>query len=112
MCDVKKLERVKQLIGDSTHFVSVTFEKKDGSPRTITFNKKVEAGKKGWDNISESARKGIQTRSSKHPNLIPVFDSQLRAQGTDASKCWRFVNTDTVSKVVSDGVESTFRKTK
>lgn len=110
MCNEKKLARVKQLIGDSTQFVSVTFIKKDKTERTITFNKKVEAGKKGWDNISESAQKAISTRSSRHPNLISVFDSNLRAKGTEPKDCWRFINTDTVIKVVADGVESKFTR--
>lgn len=110
MCNEKKLARVKQLIGESTQFVSVTFIKKDKTERTITFNKRVEKGKKGWDNISEAAQKAITTRSERHPNLISVFDSNLRAQGEDPSKCWRFINTDTVLKVVADGVESKFTR--
>lgn len=109
MCNVKKLNRVKQLIGDSTQFVSVTFVKKDGSLRTITFNKKVTAGIVG-EAAAEQYQKAAQTRKEKHPNLISVFDSQLAAKGTDKSKCWRSINTDTVVKVVADGVESNFVK--
>lgn len=107
MCNIKKLERVKQLIGDSTRFVSVTFKKVDGSMRTITFNKKVAAGIVGAE-AAEQYQKAVLTRKMKHPNLIPVFDSQLASQGVESKKCWRSINTDTVVKVVADGVESTF----
>lgn len=107
MCNQKKLERVRKLIGDSTQFVSVTFEKKDGTMRTITFNKKVTAGIVG-DAAAEQYQKATKTRNEKHPNLISVFDSQLAAKGTEAKKCWRSINSDTVTKIVADGVESNF----
>ncbi|QDP60374.1 MAG: hypothetical protein GOVbin1096_2 [Prokaryotic dsDNA virus sp.] len=109
MCDQKKLARVKQLIGDSTQFVSVTFIKANGQPRTVTFNKKVTAGIVG-EAAAEQYQKAVQTRKEKHPNLIPVFDSQLAAQGTPTKDCWRSINTDTTIKVVADGVESKFKR--
>lgn len=109
MCNVKKMNRVIDLIGNSTHFVSVTFAKKDKTVRTITFNKKTKKGVKGLDSISESAKKALETSKQRHPNLIRVFDSQLAAKGTPPNACWRMINTDTVTKIVADGIEHIFR---
>ena len=109
MCNVAKMNKVIKLIGDSTQFVSVTFVKKDNSERTITFNKKTKKGVKGEDAICEAAKKALETSKQRHPNLIRVFDSQLAAKGTPPEACWRMINTDTVTKIVTDGVEHIFR---
>jgi len=108
MCNVKKMNRVLEIIGNSTQFVSVTFIKKDKSLRTITFNKRVAAGIVG-EQAAEQYQKAVTTRKEKHPNLVSVFDSQLASQGTPAKDCWRSINTDTVMKIVVDGVEHIFR---
>lgn len=107
--DAKKLEKVKQLIGDSTRFVSVTFIKANGKERTITFNKRVAAGLVG-DDAAEQYKKAVATRKQRHPNLLPVFDSQLASGGTPAKDCWRYVNSDTVLKIDADGVISKFKR--
>jgi len=107
MINEKKLAKVLQLIGNSTQFVSVTFNKVDGSERTITFNKKVAAGIVGAD-AAEQYQKAVSTRKAKHLNLISVFDSGLASKGTPAKACWRSVNSETVTKIVADGVESRF----
>lgn len=109
MCDQKKLAKVKQLIGDATQFVSVTFIKANGKPRTIVFNKRATAGIVG-DAAAAQYQQAVSTRKEKHPNLIPVFDSQLAAKGTPTKDCWRSINTDTVISVDADGVVSKFKR--
>lgn len=109
MYNKAKRDKVVKLIGDSTQFVSVTFVKKDKTERTVTFNKKTKKGIKGMESISESAKKALETTKQRHPNLIRVFDSQLAAKGASPETCWRMLNTDTVTKIVSDGVEHIFR---
>lgn len=108
--DEKKLAKVKQLIGDSTHFVSVTFIKKDGEPRTITFNKRARKGIKDPDSVSEAARKALETHNTRYPNHIRVLDSQLVAQGNPVEKSWRMINSDTVIQIDADGVVSKFKR--
>lgn len=109
MCNVNKLEKVRQLIGDSTQFVSVTFIKKDKTERTITFNKRARKGIKDPESVSIAARKALETHGARYPNHIRVLDSQLVAQGNPVESSWRMVNSDTVTKIVSDGVEHIFR---
>jgi hypothetical protein len=102
MCDQVKLEAIKKLIGNSSRFVSISFIKADGTPRTIVFNKKVIAGIMGGD-AADQYQRAVATRKELHPNLISVFDSQLASKGAPAHSCWRSANSDTTYKVVVDG---------
>lgn len=107
MCDQTKLQKIKDLIGNSSRFVSISFVKVDGTPRTIVFNKKVAAGIVGVE-AAEQYQKAVSTRKERHPNLISVFDSQLASKGTNPKACWRSANSDTTYKVVVDGVAHKF----
>ena len=69
---------------------SVTFIKKDGSVRMINSVKGTSKGVYG---------EGLRY-DAKGRGLIPVYDLQLKSQGTDDNKCWRMVNTETVTKIV------------
>jgi hypothetical protein len=102
MCDQIKLEAIKNLIGNSSRFVSISFVKADGTPRTIVFNKRVTAGIVGGDTADQYQR-AVATRKERHPNLISIFDSQLASKGTPPKACWRSANSDTTYKVVVDG---------
>lgn len=91
-----KYSKIRQLL-DSKHgrIVSVSFVKKDGTPRTMLVQP--AAGKyrvKGKD-ASESAQKAAQTRAERYPNLLNVWDVDRKA--------FRSINMDTVTKIVADG---------
>ena len=76
---------------------SVTFVKKDGSVRMINSVKGTSKGVSG---------EGLKY-DAKGRGLIPVFDLQLKGQGVDDNKCWRMVNTETVTKIVVNKEEIT-----
>lgn len=93
---MNKVEVVKQKIKSSgSKLVSLKFEKKDGSIRTICFNPKTAKGLKG-EEASDSAKRAIATRKKNNPNMISVCDQSLLAKGMDASKCWRTVDLEKV----------------
>lgn len=98
---------IKALIASAkSQFVSVTFVKKDGTPRTIVFNKNVRKGILG-DKATESGKRAVQTRRSNHPDLLSVCDSNLAAKGLPIEQCWRSVDLTKVKRVKVDGKEIT-----
>ena len=68
---------------------SVSFVKKDGSIRLM--------------NSIVGTRKGVTGEGlkfdAKERGLMPVYDVQLRLQGTEEHKCWRMVNLNTIFEV-------------
>ncbi len=102
---MNKTEWVKSKIEESkSHLMSVSFVKKNGELRTITFNPKTTKGMKG-DKASDQAKQAVQTRKQNNPNLISVCDQSLLAKGDLAAKCYRSINCDTVTKVKVNGKE-------
>ncbi|MGR3662331.1 MAG: hypothetical protein ACU0CA_14295 [Paracoccaceae bacterium] len=76
-------------------FCTVTFTKIDGTERTMRIQPaKLKFHVKG-SAASDSARKAVRTRTRRHPNLFPVWDTDKAAP--------RSVNLATVSRIVVDG---------
>ncbi len=105
---MNKTEWVKSKIEESgSKLMSVTFTKKDGTQRTMTFNPLTVKGIKG-DKASEQAKQAVATRKANNPNLISVCDQALLSKGDLPAKCWRSVNCDTVTIVKIGGKEYTY----
>jgi len=92
-----------------SRIVSINFTKKNGELRHIMVNARMMQGLKGED-ASESAQKATETRKAAHPELIPVMDFELYKAGTEASKCWRYVNSKNVIDMTADGVHYEFSR--
>lgn len=98
-----KEDLVKDILDKAgSHIVSIKFTKKDGSERDIKVNARMMQGLKGED-ASESAKKAVETRKQRNPNLIPVIDFDLYKETKDASQCWRYVNASNVIEMSADG---------
>ncbi|WP_299960783.1 hypothetical protein [uncultured Roseobacter sp.] len=85
----------KMIAAARGRFVSVTFTKKDGSERQMRIQPATLKHHLRGDTASESARKAAQTRAERHPNLMPVWDTEARAP--------RSVNLATISRIAVDG---------
>lgn len=105
MTNVKHMKAL--LATAKSQFVSVVFEKADGSMRPITFNPKTAKGIKG-EAASESSKKAVATRKANNPHLISVYDTKLASEGTAPDKCWRSVNLLKVRKMSIDGEKYEF----
>lgn len=98
-----KTAQIKSLIAASgSKLMSITFIKKDGSERVMTFNPKMVRAVKG-NKASESAQKAVASRKVNNPNLINVMDQVAFNSGKPEVACWRSINTDTVTQVKSGG---------
>lgn len=83
-------------------FVSVTFIKKDGTPRTMRVQPANLRQHVKGDAASKAARAATKTRVRRHPHLLPVWDSEAQAP--------RSVNLATVSRIAADGQVHTFNQ--
>ncbi|WP_120632195.1 hypothetical protein [Ruegeria sp. EL01] len=81
-------------------FVSVTFTKQDGTQRTMRVQPATLRQHVKGDAASNAARKAIETRTRRHPHLLPVWDTEAQAP--------RSVNLATVSRIAADGNVHTF----
>jgi hypothetical protein len=87
---MNRIERIKSLIDDAgSGFVSVTFIKKDGSERQMTFNLK---------DVNEI--KGTGDTSKVDPNIFRVRDN--------AKQAWRSFDARRVKTIKSKGVITKF----
>lgn len=87
---MNRIERIKSLINDAgSGFVSVTFVKKDGSERQMTFNPK---------DVNDI--KGTGDTSNVDPNIFRVRDNTKQA--------WRSFDARRVIKIKSRGVITEF----
>jgi len=94
----KRNQIINFLESKGAKIVSVVFEKKDGSDRTMLVNRRYAKGL--VDSYkSESTKQAVETRKTNNPNLISVMDMQLRRKGAPDKACWRSINLDTVKRV-------------
>ena len=103
MKTIKDIQQIRDLIQQSgSRIMRVTFIKKDGSERVMSFNPKfvkglVESYK------SESTEQAVKTRKANNPNLLSVMDITLKRKGEKDYKCWRSINLETVKSVKAGG---------
>ena len=90
------LEEKRALIASAEgRFASVVFTKKDGTRRMMRIQPaKLKYHVKG-DAACEAAQKAVQTRAARHPNLMPVWDTEAAAP--------RSVNLETISRIAVNG---------
>lgn len=90
------MEAKRDLIASAKgQFCTVTFIKKDGSERQVRVQPaKLKFLTKG-DLASESAQRAAETRAQRHPNLLPVWDTDKAAP--------HLVNLATVSRIAVAG---------
>ena len=91
-----ELEEKRQLIASAQgRFATVVFTKKDGTRRVMRVQPaKLKYHVKG-DAACEAAQKAVKTRAARHPNLMPVWDTEAAAP--------RSVNLETVSRIAVNG---------
>lgn len=99
--DADALERKRALIASAAgRFATVTFTKKDGTRRLMRVQPaKLKYHVKGAA-ASEAAQRAAQTRAERHPNLMPVWDTEAYAP--------RSVNLETVSRIAVNGAVHEF----
>ena len=103
MKTIQDIQQIKDLISkNGSRIMRVTFIKKDGSERVMSFNPKfvkglVESYK------SESTKQAVETRKKNNPNLINIMDIALKRKGEPDYKCWRSINLETVKSVKAGG---------
>lgn len=90
----KRSEIRKILKAANSHYVSVSFFKKDGSARVMTCNPKEIIGHIK-EEISESAKKAVETRKLNHPHLLNVWDVHANSA--------KSINLDTVYEIKAGG---------
>lgn len=84
---IKRKQVIEQINNlKSGTIYSVRFIKKDGSERLINSIKGTSKGTTG---------QGLKFDPSTK-QLLPVYDLQLRRQGTPENKSWRMINLDTI----------------
>jgi hypothetical protein len=83
-------EKIRNLKNGTIY--SVTFIKKDGTIRVMNSIKGTQKGVSGEGLKYDANSKG----------LIPVYDLQKARQGEPENKCWRIVNTNTITSVSID----------
>ncbi len=102
----EKTQNVKTIINQArSTIVSVTFKKKDGSLRGISFNGGYRAGIKG-DSASESAKKAVATRKENNPNIINVIDFSIDRKNKingENENPWRSFDCESVVAIKSGG---------
>jgi hypothetical protein len=87
----------------NSQFVTVDFVKKDGTPRTVTFNPAAIKSKLKGAEASESAQRAAVTRKENHPDLINVIDvHKTKKEGKPAFVCFSWKN---VTRLKHKGVE-------
>ncbi|WP_288938820.1 hypothetical protein [uncultured Roseovarius sp.] len=91
-----ELEEKRALIASAEgRFATVVFTKKDGTRRVMRVQPaKLKYHVKG-DAACEAAQKAVKTRAARHPNLMPVWDTEAAAP--------RSVNLETVSRIAVNG---------
>lgn len=108
MNNTAKTEQIKNLIREArSSIVSVRFLKKDGTPRTMTFNARHREGIKGLE-ASESAQQAVATRAKNNPSLVNVIDLAVKRKTRKAEASWRSFDCERVVSVKSGGSEVTF----
>lgn len=113
--DYAEMERLRAVVADEAamkekreliaraggRFCAVTFRKADGSIRVMRIHPaKLKLHIKGAA-ASEAGRRAAETRTARHPHLMPVWDTEKRAP--------RSVNLATVSRIAVDGRIHEFR---
>lgn len=98
--NLKRYAQVRALLATAgARFITIDFTKKDGTPRSLTYNAKAAASRTVGDAASESAKQAVETRASNNPNLINVWDH--------AKQGFRSINMDTITRIKIDGTEYT-----
>lgn len=90
----KRIEIRQILKSANSQYVSVSFLKKDGSPRVMTCNMKEIIGHIK-EEISESAQRAVETRKANNPHLLNVWDVHANSA--------RSINLNTVYEVKAGG---------
>ena len=105
---MNKATKIKSIIREAkSTIVSVTFTKKDGTLRTMSFNARHKEGIKGLD-ASEQAQKAVETRKANNPNLIIVIDLAAKRKTKKPEASWRSFNCESVVSVKAGGVRHEF----
>jgi len=81
-------------------FASVVFTKKNGSRRVMRVQPAALKYHVVGDAASDAAKKAVETRAARHPNLLPVWDTDRAAV--------RSVNLATVSRIAVNGAVHEF----
>ena len=81
-------------------FATVTFIKKDGSERVMRVQPAALKYHVVGEAASEAAKKAIETRAQRHPNLLPVWDAEKAAT--------RSVNLATITRIAVNGAVHEF----
>jgi hypothetical protein len=121
---LKNPENVREFLrAQAGRFVTVEFIKKDGTIRKMNMQPATIAKRLvPADEVSESAKRGAETRRVLHPNLIPVWDvknawkmkHEEKKTGAEydmatmRTACARSVNTDSIRAIVAQGVRMEF----
>lgn len=100
--DVDKIKIVKNFMQSTDLPVTIVFTKADQSERTLVHVRTTD-GLKPLEE-GQSQRLSVTNRKKNNPGLISVFDSELHAQGTPASQCWRSVKVDSIKTLQTGGV--------
>ena len=82
-------------------FCAVTFTKTDGSERTMQVQPATLQHHVKGDAATDAGKRATQTRKTRHPHLLPVWDAKAHAP--------RSVNLATVSRIAVDGVVHEYR---
>ena len=94
-------EKKRALIASAAgRFASVTFTKKDGSRRVMRVQPATLKYRVRGAAASDAAQRAVQTRAERHPNLMPVWDTEVCAP--------RSVNLETVSRIAVNGAVHEF----
>lgn len=107
----------------SGRFVTVEFVKKDGTLRRMNLQPATIAKRLVPDSeISDSAKRGAETRRILHPNLIPVWDVKNAWKmkngqaapdvepdiATMRTACARSINSESIRAIIAQGVRLEF----
>lgn len=84
-------------------FCSVTFIKKTGDERTITFNPK-----EGVKLVTGERAEAVANRKANNPTLINVVDTSIANKQDARKSAWRSFDTQTVVSMKVDGVDISF----
>lgn len=101
---LRRYDTIRRFIEtQGSQFISVSFLKKGGIPRTITYNPKA-AKNKTQGAKSASSQQAIETRARNNPNLLNVWEHGNKDEQTK----FRSINLDTVYEIAAGGAKISF----
>lgn len=106
--NMTKADKIKQILKENgSKICSVDFVKADGTLRKMQVQLRSTKGVKGED-ASEQAQRATKARKENNPDLINVYDVQLKKKGLPDAACRRSFHADTVFLVSAGGEKYSF----